>query len=138
MITNDELKQIQETLKMTAAQFAEALGMSEISVKKYRSGENQVPESRLNAARLLLMEHQLTGGMKIERDIVRLVRLALDMHNETLELIHDPERYKFQLGEIEISYRTGFIAVSCSNEKNRLAKTLRAMAQGWKMGQVGR
>lgn len=129
---------IQAELGATGAQFADALGISEAAVKKYRSGENPVSESRINAARLLLMEHCLSGGMKVERDIVRLVRVALDAHNETHELIHDPAGYKFQLGEIEISYRTGFIMVSCDNEKNRLAKTLRHMAEGWKMGQVGR
>ncbi len=135
---NEELKRIQAALALTNAAFAEKLAISEITLKKYRTREIPVSDARLSTARLLKLENDLAGAMKIERDIVKMVRIASTEDKQPVELIHEPEKYRFRCGEIELSYRTGFIEVRCENRKNKLAETLRSMAEGWKIGELGR
>ena len=137
-MNNEELKQIQADLALTNAAFAEKLAISEITLKKYRTGEIPVSDARLSTARLLKLENDLAGAMKIERDIVKMVRIASAEDKQPVELIHEPAEYRFRCGEIELSYRTGFIEVRCENRKTKLAETLRSMAEGWKIGELGR
>ena len=137
-MNNEELKQIQADLALTNAAFAEKLAISEITLKKYRTGEIPVSDARLSTARLLKLENDLAGAMKIERDIVKMVRIASAGDKQPVELIHEPEKYRFVCGEIELNYRSGFIEVRCENRKNKLAEALRCMAEGWKIGELGR